>query len=187
MGSKRIRFSTFHVRLITEIPGTDSISALRSFWQHLPTPFPKTPAGSFCFRSCAHSYLYVSCSRSGQAQWWRQALQLHSQELLRQLKRGAEAHARGLLSPLPPRAALWGQLWLWDHQLEILHLQLRENCEKVSWGMPFSNVCAAVLQHCNIWVLSSCKCYVICRVLDRPTGYSCSCRSLHKGTQPEGW
>lgn len=79
--------------------------------------------------------LLLHCSWPGQVEWWCEALQLHSEELLRQFKGGAEADKCRFLPPLPPCPALWRKLWMWDSKLEILHLRVRENSEKVSWGI----------------------------------------------------
>lgn len=134
--------------------------------------------------NCAFAYtVCVFYSWPGQAQWWCQALQLHSQELLGLLKRGAEADQCGLLSTLSPRAALWRKLWLWNCQLEVLYMQFRENREKISWGKPFSNI-FVVVQHLAVF---SWKSHVIQRVLeDRAIAYNRSGCSVHKGTQPGG-
>lgn len=48
---------------------------------------------------------------------------------------------------MPPRAALWGQLWLRNCQLEVLHLQLRKDGEKVSWGLSSPVSCSVDLHH----------------------------------------
>lgn len=150
----------------------------------LSTPLPQNTCWVFLLTAVRLLTQCVSYSWPGQAQWWCQTLQLHSQELLSQFKRGAEADQRGLLSTLPPRAALWRKLWLWNGQLEVLHMQFRENCEKVSWGKPFSDL-FVVVQHLAFF---SCKSHVIQRVLeDRAIACSCSDCSLHKGPQPEGW
>lgn len=79
--------------------------------------------------------LLLHCSWPGQVEWWCEALQLHSKELLCQFKGGAEADKCRFLPPLPPCPALWRKLWLWDSKLEILHLRVRENSEKISWGI----------------------------------------------------
>lgn len=76
----------------------------------------------------------LHCSWPGQVEWWRETLQLHSKELLCQFKGGTEADECSFLPPLPPCPALWRKLWLWDFELEILHVHVRENSEKISWG-----------------------------------------------------
>lgn len=122
-----MRLFTCDIWSIIEIPKTYSI------------PFPETHAACFCSQPCTAHTACVSYSWPGQAQWGCQALQLHSQELLSKLTRGAEADQRGLLPTLPPCAALRRQLWLWHCQLEVLQVRFRENGEKVSRGMSCSN------------------------------------------------
>lgn len=79
--------------------------------------------------------LLLHCSWPGQVEWWCETLQLHSEKLLCQFKGGTEADKRSFLPPLPPCPALWRKLWLWDFELEVLHLHVRENSEKISWGI----------------------------------------------------
>lgn len=77
----------------------------------------------------------LHCSWPGQAEWWCETLQLHSKKLFCQFKGGTEADKCSILPSLPPRPALWRKLWLWDFELEILHMCVRENSEKISWGI----------------------------------------------------
>lgn len=79
--------------------------------------------------------LLLHCSWPGQVEWWCEALQLHSEELLCQFKGGAEADKCRFLPALPPCPALWRELRLRDSELEILHLRVRENSEKISRGI----------------------------------------------------
>lgn len=79
--------------------------------------------------------LLLHCSWPGQVEWWCETLQLHSEKLLCQFKGGIEADKRSFLPPLPPCPALWRKLWLRDFELEVLHLHVRENSEKISWGI----------------------------------------------------
>lgn len=79
--------------------------------------------------------LLLHCSWPGQVEWWCETLQLHSEKLLCQFKGGTEADKRSFLPPLPPCPALWRKLWLRDFKLEILHVRVRENSEKISWGI----------------------------------------------------
>lgn len=113
---------------IIEIPKTYSV------------PFPETHAACVAHRHALAHTACVSYSGPGQAQRGCQALQLHSQELLSEPTRGAEADQRGLLPALPPGAALRGELWLRHCQLEVLQVRVRENGEKISRGTSCSHV-----------------------------------------------
>lgn len=107
--------------------------------------------------------LLLHCSWPGQVEWWCEALQLHSEELLCQFKGGAEADKCRFLPPLPPCPALWRELRLRDSELEILHLRVRENSEKISRGIFILSLLLLLGIYCfhGFWSLFSEPCVLL--------------------------
>lgn len=114
--------------------------------------------------------LLLHCSWPGQVEWWCEALQLHSKELLCQFKGGAEADKCSFLPPLPPCPALWRKLWLWDSKLEILHLCVRENSEEIPWGIFILSLLLLLVSVASMdseIFSQSCEC---CLLIERSVG-----------------
>lgn len=75
------------------------------------------------------------CSWSQPSLWWRQAVQLHSSQLLCKLAWGVQGHQCRLLPPMSAGQTLWWQLWLWICQLEQwLHLSGLQDNAQTAWG-----------------------------------------------------
>lgn len=82
---------------------------------------------------------FLQLTWTGSIAMMSKALQLHSQELLRQLERKAEL-AMWSSFTLPPCAAL-RRNWLWNCQLEVLCVQFRKTVKKYHEVCRFQNFC----------------------------------------------